>query len=417
MLKMLSSNFFLRIRSFVSSIRFRIATLYSLTIFSLAAIALGLIYWLISRQLGGEQLFRRPVIIYPNNQAAVEDDLFVARLEQIEELGDERALEILRDYSLIALGVLFVASLIAGWIISGSTLRPIRNITMVAKQIQSNQDLSHRINQKGPPDELKELADTFDEMLESLDILVGEKIQALEANRNFIKESSHEIRNPLQVIRTNLQVTLNDENATSEDYRETMEIINKTIDRISVVIDELTQSEHYQINHEGYEVMDLSDLVLELGEEFDKVARAKGITLKVFPEKAEIKGDGIILKQAVVNLLDNAMEALEKPVPKAKRKSNFDDSGPHIYLSSELQNGTAFLKVEDNGPGIRPEDRDRIFVREQRGGGKSQSGRGLGLTIVRQVAEAHGGKVEMSSEPDEKTIFSIHLPSVNSQII
>ncbi len=399
--------------SLVSSIRFRIATLYSLTIFSLAAIALGLIYWLISRQLGGEQLFRRPVIIYPNSQAAIEDDLFVARLEQIEELGDERALEILRDYSLIALGALFLASLVAGWIVSGSTLKPIRNITSVAKQIQANQDLSHRINQKGPPDELKELADTFDDMLESLDTLLKEKTQALEANRNFIKESSHEIRNPLQIIRTNLQITLNDKNATDESYRETMEIVNKTIDRISVVIDELTQSEHYQINHEGHEVMDLSDLVEELGGEFGKVAQAKGIKLEVFPEKAKVKGDEIILKQAVANLLDNAIEALEKPAKKTKKKSSIVGDTLHIYLSSEVQNGTALLKVEDNGPGIKPEDRDRIFVREQRGDGEFQPGRGLGLTIVRQVAEAHGGRVEMASEPNEKTVFSIRLPSAD----
>src|SRR5699024_5966151 len=125
-----------------------------------------------------------------------------AQYQSVEQLANERALALLRTYSTTALGLLFLASLGVGWIVAGRVLAPIGRITAVARDISAG-DLARRIDLRGPPDELKELADTFDAMLARLD-------DAFAGQQRFVQEASHELRNPLAVIRTNLDVALTD---------------------------------------------------------------------------------------------------------------------------------------------------------------------------------------------------------------
>lgn len=328
------------------------------------------------------------------------DALAAANLDRIERLANEQALESLANYSLIAVGGLFVVSIIVGWFVAGRTLKPIRNITSIVQEIYSSQDLSLRIEQEGPEDELKRLADTFDHMLDNIEKSFRENVLALEATENFVKESSHEIRNPLQIIQTNLQIAQANKDATSEDYKETIDVVTAAIGRISRVVGNLTQSDYYRSVQKEHSVLDLSTLLTELGHEFVGPVSAKGIELKTQIESIEVTGDRVSLKQAVANLITNSIEALEKA----------SNSNPHICLSSVKQNGYAILKVEDNGPGIPEEYQGRIFARNERGAGKTQDGRGLGLTIMRQIVEAHGGKVGLESTPNVSTVFSINLP-------
>ena len=127
----------------------------------------------------------------------------------------------------MALGMLFVGSLGVGWFAAGIVLRPIERITRVAREIQAT-DLSRRINLRGPNDELRRLADTFDAMLARLDA-------AFESQRRFIQEASHELRNPLAVIRTNVEVAMADPDASKKSSRELGAVVGRTAERMSTL--------------------------------------------------------------------------------------------------------------------------------------------------------------------------------------
>lgn len=393
-----------RIRNFLASLRFRIAIIYSSILFGLSALVTGALYLLIANNLEDEDSVQPVFSIFGQGQdlSSIEniERLNLANRARVERLANEQAIETLRDYSLIALGILFVASFIVGWLVAGNTLRPIRRITSVIQEIYSSQDLSLRVQHSGPKDELKDLSDTFDNMLADLEKSFRENILTLEATLNFVKESSHEIRNPLQIIRTNLQITQGNKDATLEDYQETIKVVTTAIDRMSNVVDDLTQSEYYRFLQKEHSILDLSELLQELNEEFGRMAISKGIELKENSNSVEILGDRLSCKQAIANLITNSIEALEGST-----------QSPYILMSSEKQGGLAVVKIEDNGPGILPEDQSRIFVRNERGSDGEEEGRGLGLTIVSQIIESHGGEVGVFSEPGVKTIFSVELPA------
>ena len=391
-----SASWFLKLLELSRSIRFRIALTYSLTIFSLASLVIASIYLILSAQLNDDQFtFQR---IIPGRGSASED-LYLARLGEVEDLVNQRALDTLRDYSVISLLVFLVVSIVAGYLISGRSLKPIEKITSVARDIQAT-DLSRRIQLEGPQDELHRLSTTFNDMLDRLQ-------EAFRANRSFVQDSSHEIKNPLQIIRTNLQLTLSDPSATIEDYQATIEVVTRSIDRISRVIEDLTHFVGYQTVYAGKETLNLSDMVTELGKEFQRSAEDKGIQLLVNPEKAKIKGDKESLKRATVNLLTNAIEILENQNSKDKviflTSREVSLNGPEANM--------AIVEVSDNGPGLAAEDHLRIFARFERGKNQNSQGRGLGLAIARQIVENHGGKIELESELGRGATFRFLFPS------
>jgi signal transduction histidine kinase len=312
----------------------------------------------------------------------------------LEHMTNQRALDLLRDYSMAGLGGMFVISLGVGWVVSGAVLRPIHRITAVARHISAT-DLSERIDLGGPPDELRELADTFDDMLGRID-------DAFESQRLFIHEASHELRNPLAVIRTNLDVTLDAPDADADEYRETLEVVRRSTERMSRLVDDLlVYARKGQLSLER-ETVDAADLVDGLAQEFRAPAEARGLQLV---ERAApglwVDGDRHALRQAVANLLANAVRLAPAPSEVRLRAGR---EGPWVWIS-----------VEDDGPGIAPEDHERVFQRFWRGDpreGRAEGRSGLGLTIVRQVAEAHGGEVRLVSEPGHGAAFAIWLPAV-----
>ena len=154
-------------------------------------------------------------------------DLF----KEFEKDVNSRALGQFRRYSFGALGALFLASLLIGWVLAGRVLRPIERITRVAQRIGAT-DLSGRINLQGPPDELRDLADTFDEML-------GRVEGAFESQRSFIHEASHELRNPIAVVRTNVEVALADPEPDALEMQGTLRVVGRAADRMSVLVDDL----------------------------------------------------------------------------------------------------------------------------------------------------------------------------------
>jgi signal transduction histidine kinase len=265
----------------------------------------------------------------------------------------------------------------------------------VAREIQGT-DLKRRIDLGGPPDELRELADTFDDMLGRID-------DAFESQRRFIHEASHELRNPLAVIKTNLEVALSDPGATTEDLRETGEIVMNATDRMSHLVDDLLLHARQEVPSYELGPIDVSELVALAAAEFKTPAEARGITLEsACSPGLWVTGDAVALRQALANLLANGVRLAPE--------------GCRIRVAAGRHDGWVWMAVEDEGPGIAPEHQAAVFQRFWRGDGPAgrREGRsGLGLTIVRQIAEAHRGEVRLASEVGRGSTFSVWLPEIH----
>jgi signal transduction histidine kinase len=387
-----------RLPSWLGSIRLRLTFVYSSVLFSVATFLVGVLYMAETRALSAMRYESGSIRFMDEAGTTIE----LLTPEQFARRVHEQALLELRQYSLWAIVVLFLLSLGIGWVVSGGVLRPIERITGVAKDIQAT-DLSRRINLGGPRDELRELADTFDAMLGRID-------DAFESQRQFIHEASHELRNPLAVIRTNLDVVLADPEAGVDDLRHTLEVVQRSSERMGRLVDDLlVYARHGSLSLQR-EQLDVAALVHETADEFQAPAEARGIrVLSHAPPGLLVHGDRHSLRQALANLLANAVRLAPS---ESTIKVRAGAQGPWIWMS-----------VEDEGPGIAPEDQERVFQRFWRGApgtGESRSGgarrpgevrSGLGLTIVRQVAQAHGGEVKLVSALDRGSAFAIWIPA------
>ncbi len=390
-------------RSALGSVRLRLALLYSLLLFGLAAIVVGGIYLSLSRALADEPMSRN--VVFQELQDEM-DDMKVRNaafdevagpadppeLVAFEQAVNRRALDQLRSYSFAALAALFAGSVLVGWYASGVVLRPIGRITAVARDIQVT-DLSRRIDLGGPSDELRDLADTFDDLLDRLDA-------AFDSQRRFVQEASHELRNPLAVLRTNLDVVMADPDAGPDDFRAAGEVAGRAATRMSALVDDLLLYAHHERPDARREPVDLSTVVVETVEDFGAAAATAGVALtaEVAPSVAVI-GDAAAMRRALANLLSNALRV--------------SDLGGSVRVSAGHDADKVWVSVVDDGPGVDPEHQEAVFQRFWRGDRASarEVGRsGLGLAIVRQIAEGHGGRVTLRSTLGEGAVFTIWLP-------
>jgi signal transduction histidine kinase len=367
--------------------------LYSSVLFALAALLVGALYLGLSYSLRAEPVSSRDAVveIVPGDGSGIEAGVFVDS-RAFEREVNAHTLENLRNFSFGALGVLFVASLAVGWVIAGRALSPIERIGGVAREIQAT-NLSRRIALEGPDDELKRLADTFDAMLGRLDA-------AFSAQRRFVADASHELRNPLAIIRTNVHLTLSDEHA-SDAVRRRSARIRRASERMGRLVDDLLTLARLEQPTVQPELVELGELVGETADELVAQARAKDVRLEWGGPAAQatVVGDRTGLKQVVANLLDNAV----RHAP----------SGSAVRVSVGRNGHWAFVAVADEGPGIAREQHARIFERFYRLDGaraRGQGGSGLGLAIVREITEAHGGRVRLVSASGSGSVFVVWLP-------
>ena len=302
----------------------------------------------------------------------------------------EQTLANLRLISFVGLAALVPASLLIGWLVAGRVLRPIDRITEVAREIGAT-DLSRRIHLEGPDDELRRLADTFDGMLERLDA-------SARAQRTFVEDASHELRNPLAVIHTSLDVAL----ATPEDVealRAAAEVSRRAADRMAGTVDDLVSFVRNEAIDRTRGPVELGALVAETAEEYRALADERGISLVVDAgADLALTADHDALKRALANLLVNALRIAPAGTP--------------VWAGAGRTAGWLWFGVRDFGRGIPAEDQPLVFRRAWRDGRPATpgGGEGIGLALVRQIAEAHRGLVSITSAVGAGASFVVWLP-------
>ena len=383
------------------SVRFRLAALYSAVVFGLAAILVAGVYVGLSRALERQDItetrrqidrstcqdFTRDLLLCQEREVEV-----INELKAVEKEAKQRALETFRQYAFPALAGLFLVSVGVGWLLADWALRPIGRVTRVARRISAT-DLSQRIELGGPEDELRELADTFDDMLGRLE-------SGFANQRQFIQEASHELRNPIAVIRTNVDVALADPGTPPEDLRETLAVVGRASERMGVLVDDLLLYARRGAPAERMADVDIATLVTETAADFAVSASARKLRLVHHSEPdLVVTGDPVALRQALANLTANAVRLAPE--------------GSTVTLAAGRRDGWAWLACVDEGPGLSAADQERAFERFWQGEkvrGRSQGRSGLGLAIVRQIAQAHGGAVGLRSSAGGGSTFSVWLP-------
>ncbi len=281
----------------------------------------------------------------------------------------------------VGLVVLVIGGLLA-WRDAQRVIIPMQGVTRTAHQI-SETDLSRRIPVTGD-DEVADLARTFNDMLDRLE-------SAFATQRRFLDDAGHELRTPITIIRGQLEVMGDD----PEERRETMALVMDELDRMGrLVADVLTLAKAERPDFLSLETVDLAA--------FTREVLAKAETLADRDWRLGAVGRGIVvadrqrLTQALVQLAQNAVQHTAP--------------GDAVTISSGIAGGAVRLSVEDTGPGVAPGDRERIFDRFGRGAGSRREGAGLGLAIVRAIAEAHGGHVELDARRATGAALTIVVP-------
>ncbi|HVD90443.1 MAG TPA: HAMP domain-containing sensor histidine kinase, partial [Jatrophihabitantaceae bacterium] len=272
----------------------------------------------------------------------------------------------LLQYSLLTLAVVIAFAAILGWVAAGRALRPVHRITAAARAA-SEHNLSARVSLRGSRDELRELADTFDAMLDRLQA-------AFESQSRFIANASHELRTPLAVMRTTVDVMLDNPDGTPGDLRGMAADIRVAVDHAEHLIGALlilARNERGLTVHEDVDLATVAEDVLDTADPGDRRVHA---TL----EPAVISGDPVLAERLIANLVDNA--------------ARYNAASGDIWISTRTAAGGSELTVANTGPIISPTDADRIFQPFHRLNDRtSHDGSGLGLTIVASIAAIHGG--------------------------
>ena len=364
----------------MKTIRFRLTLWYSAF---LILIMVGLV-------IGVNAAMRGSAPRMPDTPPFVND---VPSWRQVIQDERDRNLRNLRDYSLMGVGAVLVVGVVGGYFLSGTMLKPVERISSLAARI-SQRNLRERINHQGPSDELKYLADTFDEMLQRLD-------SAFESQKQFIQDASHELRTPIAIAQTNLEVVEMDERATTADYKHAMEVIKLSLERMTSVNEGLLLLSEGGPTQSGWSVVNMASIMDEVAMEERANAAASGISLQVEPPAHDVvvRGDAMRLKQAIINLVDNAIK--------------YNRLGGMVKVSAQAGESDVVVQVQDNGIGISQTDQQRIFdrfYRVDKSRSRAHGGTGLGLAIVKKIAEDHKGSVSVESVPGEGSTFRMVLP-------
>ena len=294
--------------------------------------------------------------------------------------------------ALLVLPVFVVLAAVCGYLLTRRAFAPVRQITQTAREIGEGGDLSRRIGLTGRKDEIHTLAAEFDAMFARLE-------QAFDREKQFTDDASHELRTPTAVILSQSEYALQNTHPQGET-RAALESIHTQAARMAALLSQLLMLARADKGRQVVqrEPVDLSELVEMVAETEAEQAEARNITVQTELEPGVmVQGDETLLMRLLINLTENAIR--------------YGRPGGQVKLTLRRQDGEAVGTVEDDGIGIAPEDLDKIWQRFwQADPARSGGGAGLGLSMVRWIAGAHGGRVTVQSEPGKGSIFTFFLP-------
>ncbi|MCP3803490.1 ATP-binding protein [Allokutzneria sp. A3M-2-11 16] len=365
------------------TIRLRLTVLCGGLVLGASAALLGLTYLFVGHSL--DRMATPSLDMAPVSAPKVS---IPALLADQRALVRAEALQSLLSQGAIAFSVVGTATVVLVWVTGARMLRPLRRITDTARQV-AGRSLHERIALDGPDDEVKELADTFDAMLDRLD-------HSFDGQRRFVANASHELRTPLTLQRTLVEVAMRRRQAPPEvrGLGEALLVVNERQERLIEGLLTLAHSEGELVETER---VDLAEIARRVGDQAGAEARAAGITLRFSLTPTPVNGHPVLLERAVQNLVDNGI-----------RHNAADGGWVHVRCGPP---GT--LTISNTGAVIAADDLPQLFEPFRRlGADRLATGRGsgLGLSIVRSVAHAHGGDVEAQPRQDGGLTVSLTLP-------
>ncbi len=303
----------------------------------------------------------------------------------------ESALRALQGASVIALGILTIASIGLGWLISGRALRPVRSLTEAARRA-SELRLGQRLALTGPDDELKQLADTFDVMLERLDA-------AFTSQKRFVANAAHELRTPLTAMRTAIEVTLARPTRTPAELEAMAARVQRSVQRAEATIEALLTLATSELGPSARETIDLATAVEDALDATAAAIEEGQISVDADLAPARARGDRVLLERMIANLVENAVR--------------HNHPGGAIEVRTIQREDSAEFAVSNTGPTVQAAEIPALFEPFARAHQRvsPDEGVGLGLSIAEAIARAHDATITARPRTDGGLEISVAIPT------
>jgi signal transduction histidine kinase len=376
------------------AVRLRLTLLYGGLFLVSGVVLLAVTYLLVTNKIVGEPVFQTN---YAESPVPV-PSAGAGPTTHIAEGGGPDQLRQLLVLSGIALAVMLAVSVAAGWLMAGRVLRPLRTITATTRQL-SEANLHQRLAVAGPDDELKDLADTIDGLLGRLDAAFDTQRDALDAQRSFVANASHELRGPLTRERAAIEVALADPQATTRSLRATFERVLAASKQQERLLEALLVLARGQAGLDRWERFDLAAVTDEVLLARHAEVQHRQLRLDAALDPTPALGDPRLAERLVANLIDNAIR--------------HNQPTGWVQVQTSARAGHAELSVANSGPAVPPAEVDRLLRPFQRGGADRTGhghGHGLGLSIVAAVAAAHHADLRVRARPEGGLHVVVHFP-------
>jgi signal transduction histidine kinase len=377
--------------------RARLALLHTGLVLAAGLALTGLTYVLVRHSLTSGPR----ILVYrgPSGQptpAPIDTAAAKALLDQ----AHHQTLSQLLTQSALALGVVVALAALLGWLMAGQVLRPVRTISATARRLAatdlSTENLSERIPVTTPADELAALAQTINGMLDRIQSGLAERDRLLASQRMFIANAAHELRTPLTIMRTAIDVTLDGEPDTAE-LRAMATDVSTAVEHTRRTLDGLLALAHSQSGPTRRDSVDLSAVVAGILDEVEARAAARGVRLRRDLRHAPTPGDPVLLERMAANLIDNAVR--------------YNQPAGEVSVATGTADGHTRLRVANTGARLTAEQARRLWEPFIRGDHSlDENGAGLGLSIVRAVAHAHGGVICAKPRNEGGLLITLTFP-------
>lgn len=393
-----------------TSVRLRFALACGAVFVLAGAVLLGAVSFVVRQSLEPRDGLRRPEFITVAGKRYLPPPTDAYALKIFDSSGQsdayyvaqQRVAQVRRVYqrdtvknvlTVGGLGLLVAGGLAtaAGWRAAGWVIRPVRSMTESARQVAQSHDLAERIAHDGPEDEIKELADVIDGIL-------GRLARSYDGQRRFIANASHELRTPLTINRTLVDVAVRRPDATEDVRRlgESLLVVNTRHERLIDALLALSEGERTVLDRRPFDLADVVEHVLDLAA---KEAGDSEVTVHRLLDPAPTAGEAVLVERLAQNLVENAIR--------------HNHPGGEVWVSTRQRADRVELVVANTGLPVPPYEIETIFEPFRRLHGdrlRSDRGSGLGLSIVRVVAEAHGGDVTASPREEGGLTIAVELP-------